>query len=116
MLDPTTTGGNTSDNTPDLPSKNIEDPNQNTFTKIKSSKIKEEIKALIDGAKKQNRSETVEVDNKNKKGNSKAESFTFLGSVPERCINNFCDGYSMRDGSCNQILKNLVGFTVKQFT
>ena len=114
LLEPTTTGGNTSDNTSDLPSKNIEDPNQNTFTKIKSSKIKEEIKALIDGAKKQNRSETVEVDNKNKKGNSKAESFTFLGSVPERCINNFCDGYSMRDGSCNQILKNLVGFFGKK--
>ena len=102
-----TTSDNTSKNSNEV--SNQETQLENTFTKIKSSRIKEEIKALIEGSKKEGRSESVEIDNKNKKENP----LTFISSIPARVVDKFCDGYSVRDGSCNKILDKLFDYLKK---
>ena len=108
ILNNNTTSDNTSKNSNEV--SNQETQLENTFTKIKSSRIKEEIKALIEGSKKEGRSESIEIDNKNKKENP----LTFISSIPARVVDKFCDGYSVRDGSCNKILDKLVTFFGKR--
>lgn len=110
LLNNNITPSDTSKNSNEQQPSSQETQLDNTFTKIKSSRIKEEIKALIEGSKKEGNSESVEIDNKNQKENP----LNFISSIPGRVVDKFCDGYSVRDGACNKILEKLVTFFGKR--
>ncbi len=75
---------------------------ENNFELIKRKKIKEEIKNLIEGAKKNNNEEKLE---DNESNNLKRE-YDLINLVPERKINKFTDEYSFRE-NFNKMLKNI---------
>ena len=75
---------------------------ENNFELIKRKKIKEEIKNLIEGARKNNNEEKLE-DNEN---NNLKREYDLINLVPERKINKFTDEYSFRE-NFNKILKNI---------
>ena len=75
---------------------------ENNFELIKRKKIKEEIKNLIEGAKKNNNEEKLE-DNEN---NNIKRGYDLINLVPERKINKFTDEYSFRE-NFNKLLKNI---------
>ena len=75
---------------------------ENNFELIKRKKIKEEIKNLIEGARKNNNEEKLE-DNEN---NNLKREYDLINLVPERKINKFTDEYSFRE-NFNKLLKNI---------
>ena len=75
---------------------------ENNFELIKRKKIKEEIKNLIEGARKNNNEEKLE-DNEN---NNLKREYDLINLVPERKINKFTDEYSFRE-NFNKMLKNI---------
>ena len=75
------------------------------FNKLKVEKIRESIRTLIEGARRGAEVDTIE---KPKKMIIPKEENTFISGVNTRAKNKYCDGYSIREGSCNEMIDKLV--------
>ena len=82
-----------------------EEDEDTAFNKLKLEKIRESIRALIEGAKRGAEVDTIE---KPKKMIVPKEENTFISGVNTRAKNKYCDGYSIREGSCNEMIDKLV--------
>ena len=82
-----------------------DDDEDAAFNKLKLEKIRESIRALIEGARRGAEVDTIE---KPKKMITPKEENNLISGVNTRAKNKYCDGYSIREGSCNEMIDKLV--------